>query len=149
MKTSTKNAPIGFIDAIKNYWLGYIDFNGTSSRREYWYAWFFCIILSLLVNTLFGGIIGTILFAIMFLPSRALAFRRFRDVGISGWCYLIPFVTLGAWGFIRSETWTFVSAMGQIPVDFPVFFLLYSAALLGFLIILVQPSKEPAKKPKK
>ncbi len=146
MKKSVKNTPVGFIQAVKNYWMGYINFSGTSSRREYWYAWLFVMFLELLVTTIsvffvFGNILGTILSIIMFLPSRALAVRRLHDVGISGLWYLIPYIILIPWLMIRSTTWVILSEINYIAWDMPIVLLTLLIATIAYFIILVQPSK--------
>ena len=52
MKKTTKNTHVGFIQSVKNYWTGYINFSGTASRREYWFAWLFIMLLECLVMTI-------------------------------------------------------------------------------------------------
>lgn len=147
MRKSVKNIPIGFIQSVKNYWMGYINFSGTSSRREYWFAWLFVMLLECFVMTIsvffaFGNILGTILSIIMFLPSRALAVRRLHDVGISGLWYLIPYAVLIPWLMIRSTTWIVLSELNYIAWDMPVVLLTLLIATIAYFIILVQPSKE-------
>jgi len=146
MKKTTKNTHVGFIQSVKNYWMGYINFSGTASRREYWFAWLFIMLLECLVMTIsvffiFGNILGTILSAITFLPSRALAFRRLHDVGISGLWYLIPYMILIPWLLIRSTTWAILTELNYVPWDMPVCLLLLTVATIAYFIVLVQPSK--------
>ena len=78
---------VGFLDAVKSYFIHYADFNGRSRRSEYWWVCLF--------NTIVGGVIGTILpdFAwiwtlVTLVPTMALVVRRLHDVGKRGWFYL-------------------------------------------------------------
>ena len=40
-------APVSFWGAVKNYWRGYVRFGGTSTRREYWFAWLFVMLAAI------------------------------------------------------------------------------------------------------
>ena len=104
------------IEAYKKFWKGYVDFEGRSTRSDYWFAYsahvliFFASYLLLAVfermdsetgsSDLFT--IGVILLLIFFaygvaavLPGIALTVRRLRDAGYN-WPYIfvafIPFV---------------------------------------------------------
>ena len=94
---------ISFPDAIKRFFQRYTDFQGRSSRAEYWWVW--------LMNfgIMFGlGVIGAMLslgdpeagvplvvmiplslyFLAIFVPSLALLVRRLHDIDKSGWLVL-------------------------------------------------------------
>ena len=101
------------IDAIKNFFKGYVDFSGRSTRPDYWWIWLANIILSIPFYMVYAsamanpdseaaimalGLIGFVylIFALaLFLPGLALTVRRLRDAGFH-WALIfvafIPFV---------------------------------------------------------
>lgn len=98
------------LNAYKNFWKGYLNFSGRSTRPEFWWVWllnmviFFPVYYSLFTGLEFDNpIINIALFSmyiilllIEFVPLLALIVRRLRDVGIH-WAYIfIVFVPLGA-----------------------------------------------------
>ena len=94
-KTAKKSVPvqpvvakITFAQAVKDYWSGYVDFRGLTSRRGFWLAFLFCWIVGMIGGVL-GGIIDAGLALAMFLPSMALGVRRYHDAGFSGWWYVL------------------------------------------------------------
>ena len=98
------------LNAYKNFWKGYLNFSGRSTRPEFWWVWllnmviFFPVYYSLFTGLEFDNPIINIalfsmciiLFIVEFVPLLALIVRRLRDVGIH-WAYIfIVFVPLGA-----------------------------------------------------
>lgn len=104
------------IEAYKKFWKGYVDFEGRSTRSDYWFAYLanmLTVVAFYVLLAVFGGIAGAtdssflavislILLLIFFaygisavLPCIAVAVRRLRDAGYH-WAYifipLIPFV---------------------------------------------------------
>ena len=104
------------IEAYKKFWKGYVDFEGRSTRSDYWFAYLanmLTVVAFYVLLAVFGGIAGAtdssflavislILLLIFFaygiaavLPCIAIAVRRLRDAGYH-WAYifipLIPFV---------------------------------------------------------
>ena len=104
------------IEAYKKFWKGYVDFEGRSTRSDYWFAYLanmLTVIAFYVLLAIFGGIAGAtessflavISFIILFiffafgvaaiLPGIAVTVRRLRDAGYN-WPYifisLIPFV---------------------------------------------------------
>ncbi len=134
-----KMVPFGV--AIKNFFTKYFDFQGTATRSEYWFVWLALFVLRVIFVALPLGILGTILWAIVFLPSRALACRRFHDVGLSCWWYLAPMLFLLVFGMLRMNMWFFLLNLGQMPMDLLVMIGLYFVYISGVLVVLVQPSK--------
>ena len=104
------------IEAYKKFWKGYVDFEGRSTRSDYWFAYLanmLTVITFYVLLAIFGGIasatessfLAVISFIILFiffafgiaaiLPGIALTVRRLRDAGYN-WPYIfvafIPFV---------------------------------------------------------
>ena len=114
---------VSFPDAVKMFFSRYVDFQGRSTRAEYWWVYLFNMILLAVWAVLFfalGGInmrteevspLGFILIALVsiyglaiIIPGIALFVRRLHDINQTGWIYLglvvasiIPFI-----GFIAS-----------------------------------------------
>ena len=98
------------LNAYKNFWKGYLNFSGRSTRPEFWWVWLLNMVIFLpAYYSLFTGVesdkairniavfsMCIILFIVEFVPLLALIVRRLRDVGIH-WAYIfIVFVPLGA-----------------------------------------------------
>ena len=104
------------IEAYKKFWKGYVDFEGRSTRSDYWFVYLVNVLITFayfLLQAVFGGlvavtessflaVISLILLLIFFaygiaafLPSIALTVRRLRDADYN-WPYIfvtfIPFV---------------------------------------------------------
>lgn len=99
---------MNFSQAVSSFFTRWKDFNGRSSRSEYWWATFFVILTSIFTNilTLFLGLSGSIVAIIVLLlivifslfltiASLALVVRRLHDTNKSGWWYLIIFTIIG------------------------------------------------------
>ena len=71
---------VGFGEAISRGFTSYFTFSGRASRPEYWW-W-----------VLFTALVAIIPLSILvtFIPSLALASRRLRDIGKSGWWLILP-----------------------------------------------------------
>ena len=100
------------INAYKNFFKGYVDFTGRSTRSEYWWIWltnmillvpFYSVYFKALANprneaTLMalGGIaIIYMIFGIaLFLPGLALTVRRLRDAGFHWALIFIIFIPM-------------------------------------------------------
>ena len=98
------------LNAYKNFWKGYLNFSGRSTRPEFWWVWLLNMVIFLpAYYSLFTGVesdkairniavfsMCIILFIVEFVPLLALIVRRLRDVDIH-WAYIfIVFVPLGA-----------------------------------------------------
>jgi len=82
-----------YMEVLKNYAV----FDGRARRKEYWMFMLFNIIISatlLFVERLFSGpgILQTIYYFAVFIPTLAVTVRRLHDMGMSGWWVLISFV---------------------------------------------------------
>ena len=92
---------MGFVEAVQTFFKRYADFNGRSSRSEYWWAYLGIILIAFvvgLVSGLLGETIGGFIFLIFYLailvPSIAIGVRRLHDLDKSGWFYLLALVPL-------------------------------------------------------
>ena len=101
------------IQAYKNFFKGYADFTGRSTRSDFWWVWLMNSILFLLLYIFWfqmtlndaGGtdpILGVaiisvymILAIVLFTPSLAVKVRRLRDAGLH-WAFIfLHFVPMG------------------------------------------------------
>ena len=100
------------INAYKNFFKGYLDFTGRSTRSEYWWIWlgnmillvpFYSVYFKALANPrneaalmALGGIaIIYMIFGIaLFLPGLALTVRRLRDAGFHWALIFIIFIPM-------------------------------------------------------
>lgn len=86
-----------YIETIKKY----NDFEGRASRPEFWYfqitnilVFVCCIFADIFFDTYNWqsdrGVLEVCYLVFIFIPSLAVGVRRMHDIGLSGWCYLIP-----------------------------------------------------------
>ena len=107
---------MNFVEAVKSYFIKWLDFRSRSSRSEYWWATLFIAIAPAILGYVIGFIIGfifalagfsesfvlsstmgvTIIINVFILvASTALVIRRLHDVDRTGWWYLIVFTIIG------------------------------------------------------
>ena len=110
------------INAIKNFFKGYVDFSGRSTRADYWWIWlaniilsipfwiiyFYTVFLSAVMDSVSDSaseatfmVLGlvVIIYAIFYLailvPTLALSVRRLRDAGFH-WAFIfLRFAPMG------------------------------------------------------
>ena len=98
------------INAIKNFFKGYVDFSGRSTRPDYWWIGLVNIILAIPFYIVYGSAIanpdseaaimtlGLFIFIYfifglaLFLPQLALTVRRLRDAGFHWALIFVAFV---------------------------------------------------------
>ena len=98
---------MSFFDSIKTVLGKYADFKGVASRSEYWWWWFFTVIAGVALGSTSGTIedsnttvtgIASAFSLGTFIPTFAVTWRRYHDVGLSGkWLlltYILPVVLL-------------------------------------------------------
>ena len=130
------------INAYKNFFRGFANFSGRSTRPDFWWVWLmnnvFCIPLYIIyfqmilndgkeVDPISGVAILSlyiILFMVLFIPSLALKVRRLRDAGLH-------------WAFIFFELIPLLAILSGF-----VFLPLLSLDGVILLILLAFPTKE-------
>ena len=90
---------VTFLQAIKDFFRGYVDFKGRTTRAGYWWVSFVLGIISIVTGIMFffglfannmnGSIPMLLPFIIFvfvaFIPNISMSVRRYRDVGLTGW----------------------------------------------------------------
>ena len=130
------------IEAYKNFFKGFLDFTGRSTRPDFWWVWLmnnvFCIPLYIIyfqmvlndgkeVDPISGVAILSlyiILFMVLFIPSLALKVRRLRDAGLH-------------WAFIFFELIPLLAILNGF-----IFLPVLSLEGVTLLILLAMPTKE-------
>lgn len=151
-----ENGKENFLQAIKNYFLGYVSFRGRTSRLSFWFVQLiFALVFAVLgvmfvgihffENILFGGafIATWMMLALLFLiavgfllPTLALFTRRLRDTGLSNYGIgLIFFVALSL--FLLSNISHAVDAVSFGIHDFSLLNYLLFLADFVFIITLL------------
>ena len=92
--TWTPDYHCGFIDAVKRFFIGYMEFRGRSSRREFWLAMLFFIPVSVLIFLIpaAGTVSGILWMLATMVPIMAISFRRLHDANRTGWWFLLGHV---------------------------------------------------------
>ena len=85
------------IEAYKKYFSNYANFNGRSTKSDYWYVVLANILIGLVLGLFgeFGTKLSLIYSIVTFIPGIAVFVRRMHDINKSGWTWLwglIPFV---------------------------------------------------------
>lgn len=86
-------------DSIKTCFQKYVDFSGTAARPEFWWFALFCFVVSNILTQIHPIASGVFSLATL-LPYIAVAIRRLRDIGKSGWWLLIAFTGIGVFVLI-------------------------------------------------
>ena len=91
------------IEAYKKFFKNYVNFNGRSTRSDYWYVILINAIIGFVLGFIGGlipdlegvtSVISTIYSIAVFIPGIAIAVRRLHDINKSGWFYLLSFIPL-------------------------------------------------------
>lgn len=84
---------VGFIEAVKLFFINYVNFSGRSTISEYWWVVLFNFLVSLCTSWI--PVVGKLIPLGLFIPGLALSVRRLHDTG-KHWYYifmvLIPLV---------------------------------------------------------
>lgn len=82
--------PVGFGEAIKLFFVNYVNFEGRTTRSEYWWAILFSYLVGIAAGML-GAVIPYFSMLVslgMFLPGLSMNVRRLHDIG-KPWPYLL------------------------------------------------------------
>ena len=96
----TPSQMISFIEAIKSAFVKVLDFNGRSSRSEFWYYFIFSFICNNLINLIVlqtDIVLLSWLSLLLLMPYLSVAVRRLHDVNRSGWWLFSGFVAVYLW----------------------------------------------------
>lgn len=96
---------VSFGDAVKRaLTVNYCNFDGRSSRSEYWWYALGMFILSAVLGFIFGlffdpessamAVVQTAFLLVFLLPSLGLCVRRLHDIGKSGWWIFIGLIPI-------------------------------------------------------
>jgi uncharacterized membrane protein YhaH (DUF805 family) len=90
-----------FIDSVKLTFSRYMDFDGRSTRSEYWYFVLFNVLIQIIASGIDDfvlssefGILSGIVGLVLLLPGVAVSIRRLHDIGKSGWFLLLVLIPL-------------------------------------------------------
>ena len=89
---------VSFAQAIQMAFNNYINFNGRSSRSEYWWWCLFTFLLGVVLGVIqyatgINWLSGLVNLALL-LPGLGLAVRRLHDINKSGWWLFIALIPL-------------------------------------------------------
>ncbi len=78
----------------------FADFEGRARRKEFWFFWLFCILVSIIASVCdllisSGEWLENLSSLALLIPSLAVGARRLHDTGRSGWWQLLIFTVIG------------------------------------------------------
>lgn len=76
-------------------WQRYAQFDGRSSRKEFWTFYVGNVLIALPLSSLANGparIVVTVFALALIVPTLAVIVRRFHDLGRKGWWVLLGFI---------------------------------------------------------
>ena len=92
---------VPFVDAVKRaVTVNYCNFNGRSSRSEYWWYALAVAILNVVISTVLSGcpsvmqVVSGVVTLGLLLPGFGLAVRRLHDINKSGWYLLLALIPI-------------------------------------------------------
>jgi len=107
MKKIEQKGKVSFTQAVGDFFKGYVDFSGITTRAGYWWSQLMIVLVYIVLyiwlvasvaNSIYGDlntapIIIMVLFTLaIIIPTTSLQVRRFRDLGIKGKAILSFFV---------------------------------------------------------
>lgn len=121
---------VNFGQSVKDFWKGYVDFKGRTTRSGYWWAILFLYLIFFILGMLgictlsnsyalriLGGTslsVLTIFLIATIIPSLMLLFRRWRDAGLTGKAILLFIVLILCAGSISAFYPKFGGAVSSI-----------------------------------
>ena len=137
---------VGPLSAVKNFWRGYFDLMGRSTRSEFWFGMLFVIVLNWIFAILglhghIWGTVATIVSALLFIPTLTLSIRRFRDAGLSVWLYVIPMLFVYLIPILRGPVWAKLIMLDYISSGMLAYSLFMFIYLIFVFVVACLPSK--------
>ncbi len=71
----------------------YAEFDGRTTRSEFWYFVLASVIVGLLIGFISDSL-GILYYLVVLVPSVAVGARRLHDIGNSGWMQLVSLIPL-------------------------------------------------------
>lgn len=139
--TPANRSMVGFGTAISNFWNKYFDFTGRSTRAEFWFGLLFVVVVNWIFARFIGGVVTTVVSALLFIPMLSLSIRRFRDAGVSVWLYIIPTLLIYVLPIVRGAAWYRMMSMQYVSSGmyaYSLFFILY---IIFCIVVACLPSK--------
>lgn len=150
---------VGFGEAIKLFFVNYVNFKGRSTRSEFWFAYLFQFLVRFGVSFIFS-FLGSIFFIssssvmsgvssfsfartlvgivdlAMFLPALSIGVRRLHDIGRSGWWILLEFSV-----YLLVPGFTIFALLNPILMNLEIFLILLLicllASLAGVIVLII------------
>lgn len=92
---------VPFLEAVQRaVTVNYCNFNGRSSRSEYWWFVLATVLLGVIVSFVFSfsqtavTVVSAIVNLALLLPSLGVAVRRLHDINKSGWFILLGLIPI-------------------------------------------------------
>lgn len=85
---------VSFGQAIQMAFNRYADFNGRSSRSEYWWWFLFTFLVGCCSGLFQSDVLSGLVSLALLLPNLAISARRMHDIGKSGWWILINLIPI-------------------------------------------------------
>lgn len=93
------------VESYKKMWANFANFEGRTSRNDYWYAFVMNLIVSFCIGFVLGFISGMtgikeveylsyIYSLAVFIPGLSIAVRRLHDTNTTGWYILIELIPI-------------------------------------------------------
>ncbi|MCR4917819.1 MAG: DUF805 domain-containing protein, partial [Alphaproteobacteria bacterium] len=154
---------IGIFGAIANFWKGYFNFSGRSTRSEFWFGILFAFVfvwLSALICTQFwfGGYvcqhlgicadfsdiywIQSIVVASLIIPLLSLGLRRYRDAGISSLVFFVPSIVVFGMPLIRTLKWQQNLMIDYVSPDMHIYGIFVLVFMITNIVVGCLPSKK-------
>ena len=96
---------ITFGEALSMFYKRWNDFDGRSTRAEYWYPVLYMFVAGMILGAI-NQWLGSLFSLINLVPAIAVGIRRMHDIGKSGWWILICLIPLigGIWFIVLAAT---------------------------------------------
>ena len=158
---------ITFVDAVKSAFVNFRKFNGTASRRGYWFYILATALIGIVLSTIESIIwppietddlieainqptpLSSIAALVLLIPTLAVTSRRIQDSGWSGkwlFLYLLPIVPLlmgiiGVVGYLQSTSAPEIEVLATSVAYFVPTLLIAFGVQVFLLILCLLPSK--------